>query len=401
MSDEAPKPVLLMTGNLTLAPLFVPLAEHFRLAFADDAFAKAAEGFDVKDVLSLADFSGDTAVLDAKGQAMLAAADLVEEVGNGKLTLGTATKLHGQALLRWLPVSAFEMLSMSIARISACSVLQKKEGIAGVLVHEDVTPNGRVLAQFGNAMGIPTMHLPHANHFLRPGSGDIHCTAVAEHLGVTGPYMRDWYSACGVMDDRMTTVGMPRWDKLYDEERLPSKAQARNAFGIKDGERVLGYGTTWFQVTSVWGDNPEAYLTESLHTVIAAAKETGAFLLLSMHPGELEEQVNFYAQEIRGAGIRGAVARAHPEHTLRAMDCLVSQGPSNFGIEANILGTPVVELFVPGARYPDGGPEGTWGKDLVSTIDRATVHPGFATAMNAGASSIERTVEWVRATCSL
>jgi hypothetical protein len=358
----------------------------------DEQVATLADSMDIPQVLRLAQFSPED-YGRAKGRAMLMAGDIIGRSVGGDLSLGELPSLNGLGLAGWLPTVFYETATPAIMRTSACQVLHEKEGVAGVLVHEDVTPNGRVLAQWGNANGVPTMHLPHANHFSKANTGDIHCQATAKNIGAAGSHMERWYSHTGA---NITKVGVPWWDAHY-KEAVPSKDMARHALGVKDGEYVLGYATTWAQMTSVWGGDPEPFLTGALHRVFEAVKKLNAFLLLKMHPGEHPEQDKFYEQEMKDAGIRGAVTRHHAEVCLRAMDCLVTQGPSNLGVSAQILGTPVVEMFVHGARYTDG-PKGTWGDGLEEMIAEAVLLPEWTESMNYmnDGKATERTLDWIR-----
>ena len=397
----ADRPVLLTVGNHTQRSLWAPLSETYRLAFMDGGSQGEAAGAGVPDVLGLAAYADEAVISQARAVAMIRANDVLNAIADGLVVDPEVNDLHGAGLAAWAGPALYESWAATAGRISACSMLHQKEGVVGVLVHEDVTPMGRVAAQWGNAKGIPTLHLPHANHFSKAGTKDIHCSTTAQHLGVAGRYMRGWYSDCGVADDRMTTVGMPQWDKYMDQEQIPTKAFARHALGIKDGMYVLAYATTWYQMTTVWGNDPEAYLEECFSRILWTALELDAFLIVAMHPGETAGQEGHYAQRIKEAGLHGAVTRTHNAHTMRAADCVVTQGPSNVGVVAAMLDTPVVELYVPGARYPAYGPAGTWGDGLAQLIRDAVPNRHFADAMNDGldGKATERAVEWVRSLC--
>jgi len=83
---------------------------------------------------------------------------------------------------------------------------------------------------------------------------------------------------------------------------------------------------------------------------------------------------------------------------------LVTQGSSNLAVEAAILGTPTVELYVCSSKYPEYGPRGTWGEGLSDLILEAIARgplKDFERAMNydADGRAVERTVEWVRSIC--
>jgi len=91
----------------------------------------------------------------------------------------------------------------------------------------------------------------------------------------------------------------------------------------------------------------------------------------------------------------------HNDRVLKAADCLIVQGPSNLGVEATILGTPVVEMFQPSARYPVAYEiPSTWGEGLSGAIETA-IKQGpnldFAVDMNYNhdGGATDRAIEWI------
>ena len=392
------KPVLLTLGNHTQTPMWKGLAESYRLAFLSSQAADLAASMGI-DAIKAEAYLPFAEMEDARGRALLMAGEVTDALADGRVAFDSVLpRFSPSAMTSWFLPAFYDQACAVIGRLKACEALRQKEGIAGILVHEDVTPEGRTLALFGNAHGIPTLHQPHANHFLEPGTGDIHCDATAQFIGASGTYMRDWYKACGVPEERIAIVGRPAWDKLYDEDILPSRAKAKYAFGVYDDRFVLAYATTWYQMTSAWGD-PEADLLRSLDRVLDVAKEIGAFVIVKQHPGE--GQTAIYEKKLKELGLKGAITRHWNEFALRAADVLVTQGPSNIGVEAAILGTPVVEMFQCGARYPDFGPEGTWGEDLLPLISDACARGAlaeFAEAMSfrTNRPAAEVAIDWVR-----
>jgi len=396
------KPILLTVGGHTHEKLWAPLSEHYRIAFLSNQSAAYADSLGIEN-LRLESFLVPDDISNAKMTGLILTSDLLHDIADGQVSLGTGPRMRAPGLNHWFPGLFFDHATAAIARTSACQRMAEQNQVAGILLHEDVTPEGRVLALFGNSRGIPTLHIPHANHFLRPGTGDIHCQTTASYIGAAGAYMEGWYQDCGKSKEFITVVGTPQWDDLYDEELLPSKEFARRAFGIKEDEMALGYAGTWYQMTSAWGD-PEADLEASWNTMLETAKSLGAFLLVKMHPGQNPGQERFYMDQMKEAGLRGAVTRKHPKFAARAVDCMVVQGPSNYGVQCSILGAPVVELYQCGARYPDFGPKGTWGDGLAELIGEAIAagpNKDFAARIDHrnGELAVDRAVEWVRGLC--
>jgi len=392
------KPVLLTVGGHTLKQLWAPLSETYDLAFLQTQAAQLAESMGLKVVALERLLVGDM-VAESKAAAMTSTAEIVNAAKNGTVSFDAAVpELNGEGLLGWLPPLFYDHMVTALARLHALEAFAKERRIAGVLVHEDVTPEGRLLAEFGRSIGIPVLHIPHANHYIAPGN-DIHCEISSDYLGVSGEYMLDWYLVCGMDPDRITVLGTPQYDYLYDLETLPDTAAAKRAFHVPEGKRVIGYGTSWHQMTAVWGDGPKE-LERCWDAVVSACKTTDSWLVVHVHYGEPPERQQHYADQMKAQGVKGCVHRGDGLFwSLMASDVVVVPSASNYGLEAAILGKPVVELWTPGARFPDDGPEGTWGADLVGVIDRAKPLPDWAKRMNAYPDGTDRAVAWVRGLC--
>ena len=389
------KPVLLTVGGHTLRSLWEPLSETYDLAFLQTHSAILAESMGIK-AIALERLLKDDMVAEAKTQAMVAASEVVNACRDGGAVLDAEVEaLHGKGLMSWMPTLFFDHAVTALVRLRALEKIARDRKVAGVLVHEDVTPEGRLLAEFGKSIGVPVLHLPHANHYIKPSAWDIHCRVSATHIGVSGEYMRDWYVECGADPEQIAILGTPQYDYLYDTLTMPDCEAAKRAFHIPEGKKVIGYGTSWFQMTSVWGDGP-AELGRCWAQVLSACQMTDAFLMVHVHYGEAGRQQH-YADQMKDANVKGAVHKGDGLFwALQASDVVVVPSASNYGLEAAILGKPVVELWTPGARFPDDGPEGTWGEDLVEVIERAKPLPDWAKRMNAGPGALDRAVEWVK-----
>lgn len=397
------KPVLYTVGGHTQRELWQPLSEHYQLAFLNSGAGRMAAEMGVEDVLLIESFMTPTMLEQAKRKAMLHVAQVADVVASGSCLFDPSIpSLDTQGMLNWLPVWTYENLIPAIGRAFSLAACHEKHGGVGALVHEDVTPEGRILCQWANAEGLPTLHMPHANHFLANDTEDIHCSTVARHIGASGTYMRDWYAGAGAQAD-IQLIGAPQWDRLYDTERRPGREFARRALGLPQDGLVLAYATTWAQMTAVWG-KPDEELERGLELMLGAAKELAATLIIKMHPGEVAGQEKAYVEALREFGLKGAITRKHNEVVLRAADCLITQGSTNLAVSAAILGTPVVEIYQCSTRYPDYGPPGTWGEELVDLIREAVRGQDlgeFERAMNydADGKAGERAVAWIRELC--
>ena len=396
------KPILFTVGSQLQLPLWKPLSEIYRLAFLSTLAFQTAEQMGIKDAIALESFSTTDRTETAKSRGFWLASIIGDAIADKKLILDPdIPELTYPGIGHWLPAFALDQIVGTMMRVlTAAAVLAGNRG-AGVLVHEDVMPEGRGMVMFGKSEGLPTLHLPHANHFVA-GYDDIHSKVTSEYIGARGTYMRDWYKERGISDDKITLVGAPHWDILYKEETRPSREHARRALGLDQDGLVLCYGTTWAQSTAVWGEGQDDLFHNYL-LMLKAAQEMKAKLLVKVHPGSAPSYDANYQEMMIKHGVPGLITRRHNEYCLAASDCLISQGSSNLAVESTIAGTPVVELFQCSTRFPDWI-KGTWGDELVDLIKEAIeVGPNieFARAMNYDndGNAIERCLDWIRELC--
>ena len=389
-------PILLTVGGPSQETIWALLGENFRILFGDHrAFERAqSEGLYSSSVQQATD---NEMIEYAKSKSFWLTEAAVEHLENNDGLYKDHSHLTPPLLNDWAPGFLQNRAAEVVLRTLAVERFHEEEGtIVGVLLHEDSTPEGRFYAEWGHSVGIPVLHIPHANHFIAPGTGDIHCQINSDKLGVYGPYMRDWYLACGAEEDSLTVVGAPQLDMQYDQEKLPDRETARTALGIDPDKFVIAYATTWGQDTSLF----EYDLEWARHRILQAAEQMKAHLIFKVHPGAAPGAEDEMVQDLLAYNLNGNVTRKHNEHVLLASDVLVCQGPSNLGISSQILGTPIVELFVTSARFPEKyGIPSTWGDGLESCIEEAVKlgkNEDFIYDMDAGqGKATERAVEWI------
>jgi len=403
-SEQAPEepklPLLLTVGGRTQQNIWKPLSEHFQLVFADQQAGNYAASMGLR-VGIVGNAMTPTMIEHAKARALWLCDSVLDQLVDKNLALDQAIEhLHSPQLANWMLPMAFDEATQALIRVLAADAFMQEEGrYAAVLLHEDVTSEARAFAQFGRLNGIPVLHIPHANHYIAPGTDDIHCQHDSDFIGAYGIYMAEWYEACGVPPETISLLGGAQWDHLYDAERIPEKEHSRLALGLAADDFIVGYATTWYQDTNVWGSPDD--LTWAYQRFMQASVKLGARPVVKVNPGEPEENAQRYAAIMRAHRLKGAVTRWHGEYVIAASDIVVVQGPSNFGVEVGILGRPLVEMLIPSARYPEKYDiPATWGDDLEDVLLAArgtTPNREFVKAMNYGddGGAAERAKQWV------
>jgi len=393
-------PILYALGATPFLAVAEALKDDYRFVVTNTGIGNSLR--DLGAQIAMLEDAFDIEVLyEAQGLALW----LQHRIGDSLLTGSLASlnmdydEFHTPQIAQWFPNATYESLIYAIGRIIALQRIVGEHGIDGVLTHEDVSMDGRILAQLGVQNDVPIVHIPHANYFISPTEGDIHASTDATALGVYGEYMKDWFIRAGVDPAIITVIGAAHWDKMYVESRRITKEHARNCLGVASGKPVYTYASSWAQDTNAWGRGEEDLL-DSMRWVLDVAKTDDAELIVKLHPHQPKQSAERYAKVIQEAGINAKITSHYNSHTLKAADVVITQGSSNLAVEAGIMGVPVVEMFQPGTRYPEQYDiPGTWGDTLAEQIDRAMdegVNKEFLRDMNMGPGSTERAKAYVK-----
>ena len=393
-------PLLLTVGGKSQQNLWKPLSEHFSLIFVDGNAANYAASMGLR-VGVVGNAMTDVLIEHAKARALWLCDSVLDQLVDKGLALDADVEhLRSPHLTNWMLPMAFDEATQALIRVLAADAFMQEEGLyKALLLHEDVTAESRAFVQFARMNQIPVLHIPHANHFISPGTDDIHCQIQSDFIGAYGIYMAEWYEACGMPADKIALLGGAQWDNLYDPERVPTKEHSRLALGFAQDDFIVGYATTWYQDTNVWGGPDD--LEWALHRFLAACVKLGAKPVIKLHPGEPAEHAGHYAELMRAYRLKGAATHWHGEYVTMAADVAVIQGASNFGVHAQILGCPIVEMFIPSARFPERyGIPGTWGDELEDCIlaaRGAAQGKDFVREMNFNddGKATERATQWV------
>ena len=399
------KPTLVCAGSFIHSSLYHKLTEFYKIAFYNEDFGRTAvnSGFpcSVTDDLVTWDMKEE-----AKAKSLWMTNQIMNKIKDGWVLDEGHEYLSGELLPLWLPPYFNDRATQMITKIFGLALLNQNEGIAGILCHEDVTAGGKSLAAFGVAEDIPTLHLAHANHFIKPGTTDIHCDLTSHYLGASGTYMKDWYIKSGIEEDKITLIGVPQWDQFYNNPSLPTKDEGRRAFGLDEDDMVLCFAATWPQMLTAGGQawaRSIKVLDETYQCFLETAKSLDAKVIIKIHPTGGAGREDYYKEHMEKNDVHGAITRSYNDYAIAACDCVVTQTSSNFAFEAIASGRPAVELYTPGSKIPNI--PGTWGEDLEEVILQAIADGPSKEAIremnydNDG-KALLRAVDWVREKCS-
>lgn len=356
MTQPTEKPVLILSGHGSIRPAVPMLAADYDLLFIDPQGMQVAAEMGVSNVAALQQFVEP----DLREMASNTAAMLTARAVNGLPEIAArfnAIYRHGQpALLNsqmsgWFAGYAAFNFGELILQLSALEKLYSMRRVAGVVVHEDLTPLYRSAILHAKAKGVPTIHVPHAAcHLLPSASPDIHRETRTDYIAASGDYMAQWYAANGFPLDKITVTGAPQFDGWY-KGGVPGRDEARRVLGVEGMKRVICYATTWAQTTSTRSPLAEQEQTEGLAATIKLAKAMDAALIIKCHPSETPDNEKFYVAALEQSNVAGMVTRNHIGYILAAADVLVAQGPSNLCVEAAIVGTPSIYLRTEGFDF--------------------------------------------------
>lgn len=368
-----PKPILLISAGHTLQSLWKPLSERFTLLFVGDQRNFGLAKDLGADCLYIGQYATPDANENAINLAYRIASDLIRDEGLPMRILDAVGESEPPPQLRpfevrsWWPAMVGEQLRQRIMLIEILKIVLLNHKVVGCVVHEDVTPDMRVMVEFCKSRNIPTIHVPHANCFYRGETWDIHTESICDYIAASGEYMKRFYSKWGFDQNKITATGTPSLDTWY-ADTPPTRKEARKVLGVGEDESVIIYASSWSQLTST-RSGFEAEHQRDFGLMLDAAKKLKATLCIKMHPGEAPDTEKFYIENLKGNGVRGFVTRAYNEYVLRAGDVMVAQGPSNVCIQAAIAGLPVAYIPTEGFGFERGPVE--VGDNVLNAIETA------------------------------
>lgn len=223
-----------------------------------------------------------------------------------------------------------------------------------LLLDEDASPRQRIAIDAAGQVGCRSVVLQHGVPYLSVGYAPLH----ADWMCVWGGTSRDRLASWGVPAERLIETGSPKHDAVVSQV-AQSPLQPPHSVGPhlvllattapKDhrpdpasfhytAQTARGMWEAVFSALSVW---PEAELTIKTHPRCP-------------HPPELEQAAGKYPQ-VRYRVVQGGSLFK----LLSKADCVLSFA-STAGIEAVLLGLPVIEIVPQGGHDPQWN-AGEWG----------------------------------------
>lgn len=408
MSEQREK-ALLVLGSPNHSALYNILAGDYKILVFEEVFGAQALQGGLPVALPSKMLTQDN-IIEARYMAFTYAKQVLQGIDEGWLHLDPTDTEREMLTGKWFPMwfipYLYDHLAQVIGMIFGLAHAVERFDIHGIITHEDVTAGGRTLVEFGKAEGIPTLHMPHANHFLKPDPTDVHCQIHSDWIGCAGSYMRDWYTECGADPDKMELLGMLNWDFYYNSERQKiTKDEARRALGLEQDDLVFTFAATWPQMLTAGGQAWKTsidILDGTCDKFLKAAKEMGAKVIVKIHPTGGKGRSDYYKGRMEALEVKGCVTRVWNRYVVPAADCVVTQTSSNFAFESMLQGVPACEIYAPGSRnvlIP-----GAWDHDIVDCIqntmdnykqDEADEILKQANYDNDG-QALPRTIDWIK-----
>ncbi len=214
---------------------------------------------------------------------------------------------------------------------------------------EDVLPTSRSLVLKASRIGIPSLHVIHS---VPCGAATSHPAVPSTHLAVYSEHTKRLYESLGVESDRIFVTGNPAWDRLAGPPRPALRRRICHELGLDPAKPVITYALTnsghW---SAAMARYPEVHIrmTEAVieaFTVLSRKHPDWQFGLRPRPWPDTSCPIEAMVDEAREAGLaRAFVDRLDPYASVALADVSLST-ESNMGIEAMLLGKPVINVVV-------------------------------------------------------
>jgi len=343
---------------ISFQPRFIPLikmlhAEKHEIYVLHPNFQKMLSDLDVPSK-SLVEVLTD----EMKIEAFLYSARILSEIERRKSTIPMSLDVPAREFMSKNVVAfMYQRVGDLSALVVACNFVAPDL----IILHNDVEPVTRAVAEWAKVNDKPCLHIPHAvylNTGRGPAGTDVHDVITASHIAVAGPYQREWYKERGISPKNIRETGLIQFDAIT-RMLILEKDRARTLFGLKPDLPTIVYASSWRQDTNLLGchDGVEEFYTKFLE---ATKLLPGIQVIVKTHPNS--GNIGWHIETAKKLNIPVFVCSAHLEVALQAADIIFSYGPSNVLMEASVV--PGIKLMV-SHGYDDD-------IDVIKTGDEAT-----------------------------
>lgn len=320
-----PKHKILFSHHPLLLPVIKQLAKEAEIIVTVPNAASQLNSLDIQ-AKALKDFTTtetpDLAFLWA-GQVVAALPGIVQGINGG--------------VGEWLKQTAYPFYYPRLADLGFIVLALDNLKPDLIVIHNDVESSLRTMAMWGQANGVPVLHVPHAIYRFvnRTEFGtDIHDIISASHLAAAGPFQKEWYTKLGMNPDNIFETGMPHFDPWVNRPRLP-KNVARQKLGLAPHKPTIAYGGTWGQNTNFLGVSNEWQVCYLMFLECARElSKQGVQFVVSCHPNAGEQNWGWHFRQAQQAGVELSVSPSNFEVILDAADVYFAYGGSNSLLEA-------------------------------------------------------------------
>ncbi len=258
--------------------------------------------------------------------------------------------MDAAALTPAVQESALGHAALGIQLVAALTKAARLFDLRLILLNEDVTATGRLLAAWARAHTVPSLLLQHGVQLSTAYT--VHGGLYTDKAAIFGGRGAEAYLDIGVAPERLQLTGNPAWDGY------PQKVAARDSirqslcrqFNLDAGRPIVMFGTTWsanltaFCDEHVYGDTLRAFI-RSIPAL--AGHGIAAQYVIKDRPTNAHFGTDRYRQIASEEGIDPAVLTyvdSNTEDWVVASDLIVAVD-SNLSVEAMLAGTPSINLM--------------------------------------------------------
>jgi len=216
---------------------------------------------------------------------------------------------------------------------------------------EDVLPSTRVMIEAGERLGVPTLHVMHGVPYgpsaWQEYSPDTYVAAYSEHT-------KRLMVEMGANPEKVLVTGSPGWEKLAGPVSESHRRRCFARHGLDPNKPLIAYALTqagtW---TKRSARNPlhhvqhfEAVLLAFV--VLAKRHPDWQFAIRPRPGGDKTCPVDEYLARARSRGLTRIVVDTGQPYNIEAMSDVFLATGSNMGVEAILLGKPVINVNLDG-----------------------------------------------------
>lgn len=252
------------------------------------------------------------------------------------------------AVAREVAVMARRDSYAQMALIEAMRCCAAQKDLRAVVVHQDICMDTKTVVFAARRLGIASLHTLHGYYY---GVRNMQTDSFSDLVSVPGEPMKRLFESFGVPADRVVITGNFEWDAYARPPRPGHREKACALLGVDPDRPVLTYALTYPHRFSEVSATRLAYGRQTTEAVVEAFRSLEKShpdwqFVLRPHPNDPDAPKDL-ADLCRRAGLE----RFHIDAVLSPycsvlVSDLVACTQSNLGVEAILVGKPVVNCII-------------------------------------------------------